>query len=40
MRKKEVLGEGKIRLFFQQESRPDDVFDFGEHQEEHVEECA
>ena len=26
------MGEGKIRLFFQQESGPDDVFDFGEHQ--------
>ena len=32
MRKEEVMGEGKIRLFFQQGSGPDDVFDFGEHQ--------
>ena len=32
LRKEEVMAEGKIRLFFQQGSGPDDVFDFGEHQ--------
>ena len=32
MRKEEVMGEGKIRLFFRQESGPDDVFHFREHQ--------
>ena len=32
MRKEEVMGEGKIKQFFQQESGSDDAFDFGEHQ--------